>query len=114
MKILITENQLDRVAYNYISHQLGGYKEIIPIPRPSLYDGGIITNYWKKNGKVIAAIDTGKEFYVHTDVYTSFDDMFPLDENRKDKIFRKWVFDNWKIRVHSTWPERFELTLILN
>lgn len=94
MKILITENQLDKVIINFINKEFDKLKKI----KYNKYNNDHYDWRWPDNKNMRAMKYTPIEqgFIVFTSFTRLIQDFFSLDNDRTKLIFEKWIMNKFK------------------
>lgn len=84
MKILITENQLEKLIDKYISKEMGDLREEIDHD-----DQDLAIDWYNINNNKVARI-IGGEFLINPDIWMSVQNVFHLHYPETAKAFEKW------------------------
>ena len=88
MKILITENQKEKIALNWLNKNFSpDLLEIVEKPsNPKII-------FYKKNGEVMMELDTEEKyvFFDFNEIWTFFRNMFSMEENEIRSLLKFWL-----------------------
>ena len=97
MKIIITENKLEKVALSWLNDEYGDLEpfESEKYPDYIFYKKGnnIIFDYNKKNGNVY--IDYNK-------IWSFFESFFDMNDQQIKDLTKVWVEEHYNLRVTTT------------
>lgn len=106
MKIIITENKLERVAINWLNKNYGDLElfETDQYPDFLFYKKGgkIIFDYNKKNG--VVSISYGE-------IWLFFESFFGMDYQQIQDLTNVWMEEHYKLRVTTTFHFIFKISL---
>ena len=97
MKIIITENKLERVAINWLNKNYGDLEqfETKKYPNYLFYKKGdkIIFDYNKKNGKV--HVD-------YIEIWSFFESYFDMNHQQIQDLTKVWMEERYNLRITTT------------
>jgi hypothetical protein len=97
MKIIITENKLEKVAIKWLNDNFGNLKsnKIRIFPNTIFYKKGdkIIFEYNKKNGCVYISYD---------EIWSVFKSYFNMNPQQIQNITKIWVEEHYNLKVTTT------------
>ena len=97
MKIIITENKLERLAIKWLNENYGDLEpfETEKYPDYTLYRKGdeVIFDYNKKNEVVYVSYD---------EIWSFFKSFFSMSNQQIKDITKIWVEEHYKLRVTTT------------
>jgi len=98
MKIIITENKLERISIKWLNDNYSDLEFIHTEKAPLL-------NFYMQNKNVIFdyRIKT-KEIFITMDIWKFFKDYFSMEYKEISKLLIKWVEDNYNINVKKIQP----------
>ena len=108
MKILITENQLDKIIDNYITIEMGG-----AVKKQNKKSSGSIFYVNPKSKSTIAEYRiegsnyTPKftsELWIHSEIWDSISNMFGFEYGETKRAIQIWIQKHWKLKY--TLPKR--------
>lgn len=97
MKVIITENRLERIAIKWLNDNYGDLESYERDIYPSYIffkkDDSNIFNYSKKYGIVVIS---------YGDVWQFLESMFNMDEEQIQDITKKWIEKQYNLEVNLT------------
>ena len=98
MKFIITENQKEKIALNWMNKNYSPDQlEVVESPE---YPDSI---FYKKNGKVVMEQDREyKEFYFDYDeIWTFFKSIFSMENNEIQGLLKIWLEETFKLEGYT-------------
>jgi hypothetical protein len=94
MKVIITENKIEKVAIKWLDNNYGDLKPYEPkkFPNHIFYRKGeeIIFDYNKKNGYV---------YVTYEEIWSFFERMFSMSNQQIESLTKVWVEERYNLRV---------------
>jgi len=97
MKIIITENKIEKVAINWLNKKYGDLESIETEKHPDYIfykkDDEVIFDYNKKNGDVYIDYDR---------IWSFFKLVFDMNNQQIQDLTKVWVEEHYNLRVRTT------------
>lgn len=95
MKIIITENQLRSVQFEYLDYLFGGMHKVETKHYPDYIAA------WEKDGEVILELgetdSEGTRIWVSYKIWDKVSDMFSLGYNKTQKLIKDWAEQHFEM-----------------
>ena len=86
MKIIITENQIKKLGFNYLNYLFDDIYEVKSKKYPNY------TRSWKKNGEIILEFTVESGYlWVLESIWGDISNMFSLDYDETKKLIKDWA-----------------------
>ena len=98
MKLLITENQKERIALDWMNKNFS--PDQLEVVTSEEYPNPI---FYRKNGKVVMEQDkTNKNFYFdHDEIYSFFESFFGMKYKEWQGVMRIWLKETFNLRGYT-------------
>ena len=99
MKILITENQLHKVMFNYLDRQLINGVDQKQFDESREYRHIIF--FIKNNERLVALIALSANFWIRESIWNDFNNVFSLNYSKTKSITNLWLIDRFELNLPS-------------
>ena len=102
MKFIITENQKEKIALNWMNKNYSPDQlEVVKSPK---YPDSI---FYKKNGKVVMEQDKKYKYFLfdYDEIWSFFQSIFSMENNEITGLMKIWLEETFKLRGYT--PDAF-------
>lgn len=90
MKILITENQLNKLYFKFLNYL---FKDIYEVELEYYPD----TRFWKKDDNMVLELEKSGRLYVLHTIWNDISSMLSLDYDETEQLIKEWVEQHLKL-----------------
>ena len=90
MKYIITEEQNDRLKFEYLDYLFEGIYVVNSKKYPN-------SRFWKKDGEVIMELEESGELWILYSIWGEISSVFSLDYKKTQKLIKEWVEKHLKL-----------------